>query len=444
MKRIGSVFLSLAVLVGLAGVLEAQGVEAEDGNTSIEIDGETSTTIFRRDNAMNTVLNGGANTDAQSAMLYHYNLGVTANVGDRVTGRIELENDLLNSASGTGANANDTALIGEGTSFESTQVGEASITADRFLAENLSLTIGIQDYDTDLRGDGNPFFLDLQNSESITGAGRDLNQDAGGAKLTADIGQSGALDLFWFTVRENSAPSVGNDNDEHILGAVFNGSLQDTGSYQVLATYFQDVNGPAGSSVYGVWTIGGGVEYDLSKASNLYGEAYVQGGERGPNVDQDTSIAVDLGYAGEAGPAYYDLSLTHVSGNDPNSQDRGDFLSYEDNDDTMILEENILGLDVDQNYQKLQAVVGFDTTFRRKDDLSVELLAAYAQRAEDSGLQDDSLGIETDLNVTWAHSEALDFELGLARVWSGDHWDLDQGATSDALDLYTVSANLNF
>ncbi len=344
--------------------------------------------------------------------------------------------------------------------------------ADRFLAEGLTLTVGIQNYETDLRGDGNPFFLDLQGSEAITDSrftvqenrftpqtDRNLNDDAGGVKLTVDAGNTGHLDLFWFTVREFSSTTVGstvgNDHDEHVIGTVFNGSVEDQVSYQIVATLFRDVDGAA-SSRQNIWTFGGGVDYAIGDAGSIYGEAYIQGGERDAASDQDTSIAVDLGYAGESGSAFWDFSVTHVEGDDGSdrrsSDDNEDFVSYEDNDDTMILEDNVLGLDVDTNYQKVQLSGGFELSAVNENDLSIELLAAWAQSEEEvdydtPGISpDDELGVETDLIVTWSHSESLDFELGLARLWSGDFWSDSDGfnTASDDLDLYTFTANLNF
>lgn len=463
MKRLGSMALSLALLVGLTGVLSAQdgNVSAEDGNTSVEIDGSVMTKVFRRDNNINTILDD-SNETRGSGMLYHYTLGVNAHVGERVTGRIEIENPLLTT---DGEDAIEDATIGDQeNSGDNAQISEAYIQADRFLAEPLSLKIGIQDYETDLRGDGNPFFLDLRDSESINDErntiqenvgsgdydGTAQNYDAGGVKLTTDVGKAGALDLFWFTVEEND---IEDTDDEHILGGVFNGNLADTGSYQVVGTAFRDT--AVGGAHQTVWTVGGGVEYDVTSAANVYGEAYVQGGERDSNSDQGTSLAVDLGVAGEAGMFFYDVSGTHVSGDDgddtSSDEDNEDFVSYEDNDDTMILESNVLGLDVDSNYQKLQVSGGIDGTVVKKDDLSVELLAAWAQnettvKGPGGSDLDDSLGIETDLTVTWTHSESLDFQVGLARVWGGDFWADDNGydTNSDGLDLYTFTAGLNF
>ncbi len=467
MRRTGAIALSVALLVGLTGVLGAQddgNVSAEDGNTTVEIDGKVKTKLFRRDSNINTILNGGTSSEDQSSMLYRYQLGVTADVGDRVTGRLEVENPLLDSTATSGAAANDTALIGEDTEGDNVQISEAYVEADRFLAEPLSLTVGIQGYETDLRGNGNPFFLDLQGSEGISdsrasvlegaaAAGRNLNNDAGGVKLTTDVSPDADLDLFWFTVREDTTAASRGD-DENILGGVFKGNLQDIGSYQLVGTVFQDVT--PDSTTDRIWTVGGGVEYDVASALNAYGEGYFQGGSRDATSDQDTSFAANLGLDGEANLFHYGVSGTYVTGDDGSDvgsgDDNEDFVSYEDNDATMILEDNVLGLDVDSNYWKAQVKGGVTGSVVRQDDLTLELLAAWAETEEDvaapaAGTIDNNLGLETDLTLTWTHSESLDFQIGVARLWGADFFTDSggfYGTTSDDLDLYTFTSSLHF
>ncbi len=500
MRRIASVFLSLAVLAGLTAALDAQSVDAANDNTSIEIDGDVKTTFFHRDGNISEILEGGPamDPDPQNDVLYEYNLGLTADVGDHVSGRLELEQVPLDGSAGAGLNANDNAIIGNNTDIgEDIAIGEASIKADHFLFDALSLKVGIQDYDTDLRGDGNAFLIDLHGSEgitdglttvqerSLTGAAdptRDLNNTAGGALATLGLGENHDLDLFWFTARDDT--SISKEDDERLLGGRLHGSLQDRGSYQFIVNAFEYSTGGStpglGSTTPGVgaathsqrvWNVGGGAEYDVTPNGNLYGELYFQGGEVDNNSDQDTAIAGYIGYEHRLESVWFDVSYTHVTGDDgqdrfdgpggESAKDNEDFISYEDNDATMILEDNVLGLDVQSNYYKLQGEIGTSLTTglgASENDLDVSLLVAWAQVASNveshtslGGDGDDlvdDLGVETDLVLTWHQNESMFWELGIARVWGADFFEDTEGAlgydAGDGLDLWTFSGNLTF
>jgi len=493
LRRLGSVCLSIAVLFGLTAALEAQGVEAASDNTQIEVDGEVETTFFSRDTTINEVLEGGAASGAgdQNDVLYEYTLGLTVDVGDNVTGRLEVENTPLDQTSAAGpggVNANDSAIIGENVDDgENVQLGQAYIEAGNFLSENLTLKVGIQDYTTDLRGDGNAFLIDLRGSESVSDSlttvqenavtagtaattGRDLNNDAGGALLEVAFNENHTLDLFWFTTRDDT--SVTDENDDQIYGGRLHGGLQDQGSYQLILNVFDHSSaGPAatpgggGVSQHYIWNLGGGVEYDVSPDGNVYGELYFQGGdEYDTNSDQDTAFAGYIGYEHQMEQFWFDVSYTHVTGDSGEDrfdggagEDNEDFVSYEDNDATMILEDNVLGLDVDSNYMKLQGEIG--TTFTTgigagEDDFGVDLLVAWAQNetnVENPVTGDelvDDLGIETDLVFTWTQNESMTWELGVARLWGADFFEDTEGGrgfnAGDGLDLWTFTGNLNF
>ncbi len=196
-----------------------------------------------------------------------------------------------------------------------------------------------------------------------------------------------------------------------------------------------------------IWTLGGGLAYRATKSFTLYGEAYGQTGDlyegftrpSNPNdpwywlSSRDGTITQQAfaGYFGiryemkpteKSGPfarwrPYFDISYWWISG-DKNPHDRRnqDFLTYEDVDTTMILEEDRYGCDLDTNYEALKLIVGC----KPHSKVRIYLVFANVRKARDYTAK-DRIGREIDLVIKWQYTEDLSFKFGLANVWQADY-----------------------
>jgi hypothetical protein len=134
-----------------------------------------------------------------------------------------------------------------------------------------------------------------------------------------------------------------------------------------------------------------------------------------------------------------------------------DFVSFEDNDATLIVEENDYGLDIDTNYWKIQVAVGASLAplFNNDYDINVKVLYAFFEAIDTPYTVRDNIGNELDVIFTWNYSKDLTFELGSAWLWDSEFFsDLDdyaylihQGPLADIKDnasMFFMSATLDF
>lgn len=105
-----------------------------------------------------------------------------------------------------------------------------------------------------------------------------------------------------------------------------------------------------------------------------------------------------------------------------------DFVSFEDNDATLIVEENDYGLDIDDNYWKIQVAVGasLDPVFNNEFDVDVKVLYAFFEAIDTPFTVRDNIGHELDLIFTWNYSQDLTFTLAAGWLWDNEvHFDMD-------------------
>ncbi len=308
---------------------------------------------------------------------------------------------------------------------------------------------------------------------------RDQNREAGGLKFTYNLDDNLFVDLFWFQTFESSAggnlgsavPGIaeGDDRyDEYTIGLNIDYNIDEKSLFNFI---YAGIYGDDGH--VNVHTVGFGLDYYLTPEFEAYIEFYGQWGDSGHVSSEGTNVAhndqeVDHeAYAGIVGLKYtfdheikpwFDLSFTYVSGDDGDISTNGntgpdtnhDFISYEDNDATMILEENHFGLDVDSNYWKIQGEMGITVSLDRQDDFHISTLLAWAEVAHGptrrginhgaNGLEldddeEDELGLEWNVKMTWNYTESLDFSIGFAWLFTDedDYWhNQDSGRTASA------------
>jgi hypothetical protein len=105
-----------------------------------------------------------------------------------------------------------------------------------------------------------------------------------------------------------------------------------------------------------------------------------------------------------------------------------DFVSFEDNDATLIVEENDYGLDIDNNYWKIQVAAGASLSplFNGEYDVNVKVLYAFFEAIDTPFSVRDNIGHELDVIFTWNYSQDLSFQLGAGWLWGNETFqDLD-------------------
>ncbi|GEM_PF-2323762 len=419
-------------------------------------------------------------------------------VGVGSADRFEVQVDPFDERGTWGSDANEDLIGGQNIVPTIKQV---YIQADEFLAPCLSLKVGIFDEVWDLRGNGNPFFMGLRTDGAeyasigpVTEAFGSFGQQwaysnivgAGGFGLFRDSAEAGGMTMTYKA-------------DEHLMFELFTLNLVETGwLHEDEFTYGGRLqyNMPDSPSVIQgfvsvisndsdhnrMYNVGVGVDYWVDRAE-VFGEFIYQTGDYADEgaVFNNTLAGVDgqinqeawAGYIGvrynfdvQMHP-YFELLGQWITGDNADRDDAGDtnkdFVSYEDNDSLMILEDNLYGLDVDSNYWKIQAELGATHSIMAEDDLRLRLVYAYNElveapdRVERTDLQDDrslekQLGHEFDVHADWAYSDSLRFGLGAGWLWGGPFWDevngfgadVDESSTGESMWMVVVDAQLRF
>lgn len=450
-KRVAAMIAGTATLVGalLSSQVHAQGdtspvtplggeVKPETA-VRITISGEIKLSMVARNNEVFKAALGDAilgasgsplvgSTSAGSGGDVFFDPMITLNLdvelANRLTAFVQLETQFneLQGRSGGAANAD-----------RDLEVEQAYLHWESaFEQEYLALRFGVQDYSKDFAGNGNPFFLDVAHSENpfmnpaggtadlgspqSSGSGAAGSQEAAGALIQVDVGD-GQLDLFYFTINE----TFRKNSDDVMFGATFEQDLDIAGNSAHLGVIIMAMQNDANSYL---WTLGGGGFTELAKKTlKLYGEFYVQAGRYnttgGRKIDQEEAYA---GFVGirfqlpglEKVNAYLDASYWEVSGDDEGDDANNEnFVSFENNNDTVVLEDGYYGLDLDTNYRALKLKAGF-TPWER---ISVDFLYAFFELQENNGTADntpsnhDRLGHEIDVSLVYRPGDNLNFRL---------------------------------
>lgn len=347
------------------------------------------------------------------------------------------------------------------------EVREAYLLIKEFRVPELSVCLGVQNIRYDFTGSGNAFFLGIGECESpfppagggffntmsatrdfeLWTPGRTGTIEAGGIKVTYRKKAEAmmcefSLDAFFAITMEgrkdiSMGPPKTGDDDQDISGAI-------------LTLWVPEAKEPKGSisfllvsSAYGrdgrIWTYGSGGKFKCSKDFEIFAEAYGQGGKfydsfdplsPPPGLFNLSTRAGDikqLAFAGYGGGRYtfpdtpwqpfVEASYWWVSGDRDNTDRRQqNFLSYEDVNDALIIEDGLYGFDIDTNYEAIKCKAGF------KPGKDWELSALYGSfsRARDRRAP-DKLGDEFDFNLRWDYTEDTTFKARLGFLTDSDY-----------------------
>jgi hypothetical protein len=276
---------------------------------------------------------------------------------------------------------------------------QAYIEVPRVFCPCLSVRVGIGDLRYTLRRDGEPFVIDIQESESFFGGFYGYDPTTDDPPIEAQVRNTIVRDtletagiLLHFEPEREKCPVV---LDVFAMTTIERGPVSlDESIYGVFANFkpFENlhlvklialvsggndlIGAPAQNTASGqdVWLMGGGFYYqflaeDDKPKLDVFGEVYWNFGKL--YDDEDIAALEEVkkkrAYGFNAGlrlvvlPAkcWIELTYWHLSGDD-NPYDRTDsgFQSYENVDQFAILEDNEIGLDLDTNYRAIKLAFG--------------------------------------------------------------------------------------
>lgn len=307
----------------------------------------------------------------------------------------------------------------------------------------LNAKLGLQHPKFDIRGRGNVLFLDPANAESAfsVASGLTVTNVTGVERVRPDTFRQelSPAGLTWtqtftaLTVEVGILPDVNpaevegefnlqGDEQLYFVSCLY--TLDDFGSR--LGAIAALMHGPAAHSR--VWTLGAGASLRGIgwRGLELFAEGYGQFGKvyddpqepllGGPADVNARGYCVYGGARTDLGDGWIEIALLWVSGADGDANGDGvldaaedetaEFLGYEGNQDLLILEDHVVGLDIDNNYWTVRAKAGFglDTGTSLPKNLQLEVKLALARAVEDIGVgarAEDSLGIEIDIGATY-------------------------------------------
>lgn len=303
-------------------------------------------------------------------------------------------------------------------------VDEASVRLD---VEDLSLIAGIGPAAFDIRGKGSAFFFDPRHSSTFaknagpggSGTFLGLSDELQPAGLRAVWSKDDlSIGLFLLPAMIEGG-SFSDDEAAYALWAMLAlGGGSRVGAIAALNRF------PGGNTA--VATLGGGGAIHF-EGVEVYAEAYFQFGDsgRGPAGDLESRAwAMQAGVEYRAEKFWAGVNFKYLSGDDDVLDDRvSTFLSYESIDDTMILEDQYTGLDLDTNYWTIQASGGL--SFRIGSvDAELSGLFALCFLAKDvlafDGSGTNAIGHEADLRFRIRPARQLSFETGFAFLFASD------------------------
>ncbi len=387
---------------------------------------------------------------------------------------------------GDAGGSNTSGATGFGGSRRQLDVEQAYV--QWLFRDDFTLFVGIQDYKQDLSDSGNPFLIDVTRSESpfnnpgigsTTGANVDFGspqsassglvgtQEASGALLRMQQNNL-SVDMFYFTINE----TFRKNNDDVLFGVLLENSIEGDWVGKAGLT----LNALQNDSHSYLWTFGGGFNLrGMNEALKLYGEGYGQAGTYNSNGGPTTGTVVGstrpaLGtrdieqqgafafYGGfrfylkqlgadhtEESPSapYLDASYWEISGDDDGADsNNSSFVSLENNNDSIVVEDGYYGLDIDTNYRAVKARIGFSPT----KSTDFEFMYAWfgmqdnsAGRADNTPASHDKIGDEFDFNLYYRATEYLTFRFASGWLISPDALGL-----GDDINVTTISAHVRF
>ena len=337
----------------------------------------------------------------------------------------------------------------------------------------IEVTAGVQPWTFDVRGTGHAFFWDPSNSGSFTrNAGSGIGGGTGTASGVRDqlqpVGVVGSWTTEQFRATLALLPAIieggstQHDEAAYLASAIYELNSIGRGSRVGAIAALHTLNFGSGSfSDLLTFGVEGVVRHLWIEGLEVYNATYIQAGQIGTVVGTSDSVKAD-GWAFELGarytegdsswPWWVEVKFTYLSGD--RDQGTGNtrvdaFLSYENVDDLLILEDDFFGFDWDTNLRALKFMAGVNII---EEKLEIGIVFGFCQSATDvtfaSG-DEKTLGKEIDVKATWSPHKQLTVEGGVALLVTADLLEKSLGgpADGDANDgaaLFMVGARVRW
>ncbi len=427
------------------------------GAVRLQLSGRIDAHFFYRNGVVNEtggVLDGlPPEVSSTNAWAGRASLRADVSVKDAVGGVLEVENRSFDE----GANR----PFASDPETDELDLKQAYVEAGEFLSPALSLRIGVQTLTWQGRPHGEPFFLDLGESEgffegfSAAGGGQVRNT------VDRDVREAAGLRLLWspYDILSVQAAALvygeggSSSNDEAVYALAASARLADAGAAWLLLVLSS--GGDPGLSQVG--TLGAGADWYFgeNRVLELFAEGYLQRGELTHDVRkiQKEAFAAQAGARVVAGKLSLEAAGAHRSGNRRLSDSTDEaFQSYENENRFLILQSAEFGLDVDTNVTIARGALGlgpFDLAgrpLRIQADAGRFRAAAPLRDAAGARLArgEDDWGVEGDLSLTWSFNESLQFRLKAAWLAGSDLLDELTADRKDRTRLLVAGADLRF
>jgi len=457
MRRTLFAIVVFLVLCGIASLCDAGNVETKKSK-GITLSGEIKLDSLFSGREVNTVINGltaglkrqSSSTFSDPTITLNFDIWLANHVNAFLSLKTPeyLIDDLGSPAIAVGPINMPRRML---------EVDQAYVHIDEFGYEELSLRLGVQDIVYDMLENGNPFFLAIGESEDaftnnfqvpgngwleLNGPALASSVEAGGIKATYSK-KGKRLEFKGDMIIATTVETRQVDQDRDLFALVGTISVPNAKDYK--AKIIMTLAGMSQNPSSRIWTLGFGSHVKATKSMDIFAEAYGQAGTYWNNYNPVTDPAnistqakdiLQQGFGGYGGfkytaeksgwKPYFGLEWWWLSG-DPDRTDRKqqNFISYEDVDDTIILEENNYGYDLDTNYSAIKLRTGFkpgrDWEFNMlygnfRTGRKVKANSALGYKGY------EKIGDELDLQVKWDYTEDITFRAGAGFLWNTSYF----------------------
>jgi hypothetical protein len=444
----------------------------------------------------NTV-GGNRATKTDDFVLGLITLRIDADLKEKASATVEFQNHTVSGVpSGLTATDNTASSSGQNGNSElgndniELDVEQAYVTLREFgnMLDSW-IQMGVMDVTYDPRGRGNPLFFSPRRSESPW---RELNR----TRPLTERATGEPTGVLWGYHRANVDTTIfllpslaegGNlSGDEGALGVWTYLNMDSLGKGSrigLIGTCFYGGQGVTTTAVSGqtsftdnhnqpIYTLGEAVVAKMDGGLEFFHEFYYQFGHAG-HINSDSrsqsrlldqhanSFTLGFRWEGSADQEglWFEMEYLNVSGdNDQDDNTQSAFVSYENNNELVILESNTMGLDIDTNYWKVQLAGGRAMTVGSstvKNNLELGLTIGYAEMAWNSPTRnfaiagtnydrEGELGIEVDATVNYWINKSVGVDTTIGTLFSSDVMEIYTHDDETTTWLWTLGTSARF
>lgn len=426
----------------------------------INVSGRLAMDYLQRSDSMTAVGDAvapgvaGDNSDSENTIEGEFGIRFDVDLTDKVSVQLEVGRSRIEE-SGNGNNQ-FTGLGASGVILR-----EAHLMINEVFSPAIKAQLGISTWNFDVRGRGNSFAFDPRHSQ-VFGRAWSTSEDTLGATnsfggRSDDAGELFPLGTVLTYARDAlqidlvllpviaEAGNVSQDEAMYAIDLWYNldsiGKGSRLGMILALNSFGTGPGGATFDDETKVITIGLGGTLKFANGLELYGEAYFQTGKAGQQVGGSGEEAVSArGRAGQIGIEYrlpdngnniwLGAKITYLSG-DNDSAAGGDervdtFMSYENVRDTLIMEDQYYGFDLDSNYTAFKVMGGVSFSVGSgKNNLELSFILAFFRSTEsyvDAATQEkeNGLGNELDIKMAYHLNKQVDLLVNVGYLGTSD------------------------